>query len=112
MRLLIIAEGENPDDAEMLSKAERDFTRACGLIESGAWDKAYTLFARLSQMRLPEELLYAAKTARDIVDPKNSTKQKTGRILELVPGNLIHLYDDEEGWSDAGLRDLGRATGV
>lgn len=106
MKLLTIAEGTSSEDAELLSNAERDFAKACELIESGAWDDAYTLFARLSQMPLPADLLYAARTARDIVDPKNSTEQKAGRILELLPGNLIHLYDDEEGWSDTGLREI------
>ena len=106
MRLPTIAEGKSGDDSRMLSKAECDFGKACDLIESGSWDEAYTIVARLSQMPLPADLLHAARTMSDILDPANSSEQTAKRILELLPGRVIHLYDDEEGWSGTGLREI------
>lgn len=103
MKLTTIAEsGEQPD----VAKAEADFNRACGLIETGDRKEALEIFARLSRMRLPAELLYAARTASQILDPRNSTEQTARRLRDLFPGQLIHVYDRDNGWSEDGLRAI------
>lgn len=90
MKIISIAEaGEQPD----LQEAEADFSRACGLIESGDKVEAYEIFDRLTKMRLPAELLHAARTAIQILDPHNTTEQTARRLLDLLPGQVIQVYD-------------------
>lgn len=88
------------------STPEEDFARSCGLIESGDWDEAYELLLQLRRMQIDPELAYAAKVASEILNPRNSSKQKAERILQLFPGRVIRVYDQENGWSESGLREL------
>ena len=89
-----------------LAMAEEDFKRACGLIESGDKKEAFEIFARLSKMRLPGELLHAARTASRILDPRNSTEQTARQLFDLFPGHAIKVYDCDNGWSEEGLREI------
>ena len=88
------------------STPEDDFARACGLIESGDWDHAYELLSELRRMRLDPGLAYAVNVAREIIEPSNSSPQTAERILKLFPGRVIRVYDQENGWSESGLREL------
>lgn len=105
MRLTMITETAVETD---LAMAEVDFNRACGLIESGDKKEAYDIFTRLSKMRLPGELLHAARTASRILDPRNSTEQTARRLLELFPGQVIRVYDRDSGGSEEGLREVSK----
>ena len=103
MKLTTIVEAGEQHE---LAKAEDDFNRACGLIEHGDKEEAYEIFARLSKMRLPAELLHAARTASRILDPRNSTEQTARLFLDLFPGQVIRVYDRDNGWSEEGLRKV------
>lgn len=81
MKLISIAEAGEQSN---VAKAEEDFIRACRLIESGDRKEALEIFARLSKMPLPAELLHAARTARQILSPRNSTEQTARRLLDLL----------------------------
>ena len=109
MRILDIAEMgirqvHNPVDE--IHEAELLFARGCREIEDGNWERAYRIFDLLTRSTadLPPGLAKAAETARDIVDPRNSPEVTAKKLLRMMPGGVLQIYDCENGWLPEALR--------
>jgi hypothetical protein len=74
-------------------EADAQFHEGLRTFDAGRRDEAFSVFDRLSQLRLPSApgLVHAAKVMRNILNPDNTPDQAAEKVLELFPGHFTHF---------------------